>query len=45
MMQKEEESLEDFMERLLYNVQRAGQTDMGRDVLKSSYYVESEKVS
>ena len=34
MMQKKEESLEDFVERLLYNVQRAGQTDMGNDVLK-----------
>ena len=26
--------MEDFMERLLYNVQRAGQTNMGLDVLK-----------
>ena len=34
MMQKDEESLEDFVERILYNVQRAGQTDMGKDVLK-----------
>ena len=33
-MQKEEEVLEDFVERLLYNVQRVGQTDMGKDVLK-----------
>ena len=34
MMQKEEESMEDFVERLLYNIQRVGQTDMGKDVLK-----------
>ena len=34
MVQKEDESLEDFVERLLYNVQRAGQTNMGLDVLK-----------
>ena len=34
MIQKEEEILEEFVERLMYNVQKAGQTDMGRDVLK-----------
>ena len=34
MVQKEDESLEDFVERLLYNVKRAGQTNMGLDVLK-----------
>ena len=34
MVQKDEESLEYFVERLLYNVQRAGQTTMGVDVLK-----------
>ena len=34
MVQKEDESLEDFVERLLYNVQRAGKTNMGLDVLK-----------
>ena len=34
MVQKEDKSLEDFVERLLYNVQRAGQTNMGLDVLK-----------
>ena len=34
MVQKEVESMEDFVERLLYNVQRAGQTNMGLDVLK-----------
>ena len=34
MLQKDEESLEDFVERLLYNVQTAGQTTMGVDVLK-----------
>ena len=33
-MQQDEESLEDFVERLMYNVQREGQTDMGKDVLK-----------
>ena len=33
MVQKDEESLEDFVERILYNVQRAGQTTIGRDVL------------
>ena len=34
MVQKDDESLEDFVERILYNVQRAGQTNMGLDVLK-----------
>ena len=34
MVQKDDESLEDFVEMLLYNVQRAGQTNMGLDVLK-----------
>ena len=34
MVQKEDESLEYFVERILYNVQRAGQTNMGLDVLK-----------
>ena len=34
MVQKEDESLEDFVERLLYNVQRARQMNMGLDVLK-----------
>ena len=34
MVQKEDKSLEDFVERILYNVQRAGQTNMGLDVLK-----------
>ena len=34
MVQKEDESLEDFVERLLYNVQRAGKMNMGLDVLK-----------
>ena len=34
MVQKDDESMEDFVERLLYNVQRAGQTNMGLDVLK-----------
>ena len=34
MVQRDDEILEDFVERLLYNVQRAGQTNMGLDVLK-----------
>ena len=33
MVQKNEESLEDFIERIMYNVQRAGQTTIGIDVL------------
>ena len=32
-MQKYDESLEDFVERLLYNVKRSGQTTIQRDVL------------
>ena len=34
MVQMEDEILEDFVERILYNVQRARQTNMGLDVLK-----------
>ena len=34
MVQKYDESLEDFVERILYNVQRSRQTTIGRDVLK-----------
>ena len=34
MVQKDDESMEDFVERILYNVQRVGQTNMGLDVLK-----------
>ena len=34
MVQKEDEILEDFVGRILYNVQRARQTNMGLDVLK-----------
>ena len=34
MVQKDDESLEDFVERLLYNVQRSVQNTIGRDVLK-----------
>ena len=34
MVQKEDESLEYFVERILYNVQRPGQKNMGLDVLK-----------
>ena len=33
-VQKDDESMEDFVERILYNVQRAGKTNMGLDVLK-----------
>ena len=33
-VQRDDEILEYFVERLLYNVQRAGQTNMGLDVLK-----------
>ena len=34
MVQKDDESLEDFVERILYNVQISGHTTIGRDVLK-----------
>ena len=34
MVQKYAEILEDFLERILYNVQRSGHTTNGRDVLK-----------
>ena len=34
MVQRDEESLEDFVERILYNVYRVGQTNMGLYVLK-----------
>ena len=34
MIQRDDESLEYFVERILYNVQRAGQNNMGLDVLK-----------
>ena len=34
MMQKDDEILEEFVERLLYNLQRPGHVDIGRDVLK-----------
>ena len=34
MVQKYDEGLEDFVERILYNVQRSGHTNIGRDVLK-----------
>ena len=34
MVEKDDESLKDFVERLLYNVQRLGKTTIGRDVLK-----------
>ena len=32
---KEEESLEDFVERLEYNVQRSGHPDLDPDILKT----------
>ena len=35
MTQKEDESLEDFMERLQYNLQRSDHPDMSKDILKS----------
>ena len=34
MVQKEDESLEDFVEMILYILQRSGHADIGRDVLK-----------
>ena len=34
MVQRDDESMEYFVERILYNVQRDGQTNMGLDVLK-----------
>ena len=34
MSQKEDESLEDFMERLEYNVQRSRHMDLDLDILK-----------
>ena len=34
MVQRDDESLEYFVERILYNVQRDGETNMGLDVLK-----------
>ena len=34
MVQRDNESLEYFVERVLYNVQRAGETNMGLYVLK-----------
>ena len=34
MVQKDDESLEDFVERLIYNVQRLDHTTIGSDVLK-----------
>ena len=33
-MQKDDESLEDFVEILMYNLKRSGQTTIQRDVLK-----------
>ena len=34
MMQNDDVSLEDFVERFVYNVQRSNHTDIGNDVLK-----------
>ena len=35
MNQREDESLEDFVERLEYNVQRSGHPDLDPDILKT----------
>ena len=35
MVQKEDENLEDFVERLHYNLQRSDHPDMSKDILKS----------
>jgi hypothetical protein len=35
MSQKEEETLEDFVERLQYNLQRSGHPDVSKDILKT----------
>ena len=35
MTQREDESLEDFMERLEYNVQRSGHPDLDPDIIKT----------
>jgi hypothetical protein len=35
MMQKEDENLEDFVERLQYNLQRSSHPDVGKDILKT----------
>ena len=34
MFKKEDETLEDFVERILYNLQRSGHACIGKDVLK-----------
>ena len=34
MVQKEDEILEDFVEKCLYNLQRSSHVDIGKDVLK-----------
>ena len=34
MVQKDEDNMEYFVERLMYNVKRVGDTNMGLDVLK-----------
>ena len=36
MSQKEDETLEDFVERLRYNLQRSGHLDVNKDILKTS---------
>jgi hypothetical protein len=35
MAQKEDETLEDFVERLQYNLQRSGHPDVSKDILKT----------
>jgi hypothetical protein len=35
MSQKEDETLEDFVERLQYNLQRSGHPDVSKDILKA----------
>jgi hypothetical protein len=35
MIQKEDENLEDFVERLQYNLQRSSQPDVSKDILKT----------
>ena len=37
MSQKEEETLEDFVERLQYNLQRFGHPDVSKDILKTIF--------
>ena len=45
MVQKDEESLEYFIERILYNVQRAGHTTMRIMYSRLSYFMALENIS